>query len=179
MRSWWAPSCDHQRGDQTNGKVLVVFYPHSEHFWQIKEGLLPEKGQDYAENQPDGKDDGVDAIVSVTVPNHLFNICTLFFQFHFTPEYNKKWPDLFMAANNLVAQANRNYRCLLPRRRKNTVQKKQDISYLIWLFQKTLWTGGTICLSGWSTTAICSHLLRNPQAISSLGKGWHKSCSDW
>lgn len=109
----------------------MVFYPHSEHFWQIKEGLLPEKGQDYAENQPDGKDDGVDAIVSVTVPNHLFNICTLFFQFHFTPEYNKKWPDLFMAANNLVAQANRNYRCLLPRRRKNTVQKKQDISYLI------------------------------------------------
>ena len=54
----------------------MVFYPHSEHFWQIKEGLLPEKGQDYAENQPDGKDDGVDAIVSVTVPNHLFNICT-------------------------------------------------------------------------------------------------------
>ena len=109
----------------------MVFYPHSEHFWQIKEGLLPEKGQDYAENQPDGKDDGVDAIVSVTVPTHLVNICTLFFQFHFTPEYNKKWPDLFMAANNLVAQANRNYRCLLPRRRKNTVQKKQDISYLI------------------------------------------------
>ena len=109
----------------------MVFYPHSEHFWQIKEGLLPEKGQDYAENQPDGKDDGVDAIVSVTVPNHLFNICTLFFQFHFTPEYNKKWPDLFMAANNLVAQANRNYRCLLPRRRKNTKETRHFIFDLI------------------------------------------------
>merc|ERR1719239_1221518 len=62
----------------------------------IRDGLLPEKGQDYSEEQPDGEDDGVDALVSVT--------------FHFTPEYKKKYPDLFMAANNFVAQGNRNYR---------------------------------------------------------------------
>ena len=76
-------------------------------FLQIKEGLL--KGEDYTEKQPDGEDDGVDALVSVTVPPQSRSH-TQFLQFHFSPEYKKKYPDLFMAANNYVAQGNRNYR---------------------------------------------------------------------
>ena len=49
------------------------------------------KGEDYTEKQPDGEDDGVDALVSVTVPPQSRSH-TQFLQFHFTPEYKKKYP---------------------------------------------------------------------------------------
>ena len=34
---------------------------------QIEAGLLPKDGEDYGEKQPDGEDDGVEALVSVMV----------------------------------------------------------------------------------------------------------------